>query len=223
VFHVWIVNAQNLRNNYLDFSSEFQIFIEKDPRMVTDPKTHILALKQTIYARNLIYHPNNILENQLRDAAGKLSKFLDSLDTILISALGARLLNKEGILAGQSEKYFTNSLKRVAGYLPNPSANDRLVTIALMGDLGALYADTGVTTGVYGRTSEQAQILRDKFKQFVIKFSNEVDYFADDVVKQIKNSRGSSAVGPNKSKERKRINDEARTGIFNYGDRADEN
>ena len=223
IFHVGVAYAKNLKkDDYDDEISQYQIFIAKDPREVTDPRTHILALKQTIVSRNLIYFPNETLVNLLKEAAGKLFMFVNSLDTHLVRALGARILNREGILFGQTEKDFSDSLKRVAGILSNPTANDRLVCIALMGDIGAIYADTGATTGVYGRTPEQAQMLRDQFKEFSKKINNGVDYFTENVINKITLARGSSAVGPNKSKERSRINDEHRTGVFNYGNRADE-
>jgi hypothetical protein len=40
------------------------------------------------------------------------------------------------------------------------TSNDRAMVIAMMGDIGALYADTGATTGVEGRNPEQAEHLR---------------------------------------------------------------
>jgi hypothetical protein len=223
IFHAIIAFAKNLkRADYDDEISRFQIFIAKDPREVTDPRTHILALKQTINARNLMYFPNENLVNFLKEAAGKLFMFVNSLDTHLIRALGARILNREGILFGQTEKDFTDSLKRVAGFLSNPTANDRIVCIALMGDIGTMYLTAGATTEIIGRTPEQAQMLKNQFKEFTKKINNGVDYFTENVINKIRLSRGSSAVGPNKSKERTRINDESRTGIFNYGNRADE-
>jgi hypothetical protein len=89
-----------------------------DPRVGRKPEAHLLALKQTIHARNMLYFPNKFLEDSLSLAATNLYDFVskknfDGDDKLLI-ALGGRLLGKEGILANKKEDEIRKSLERVA-------------------------------------------------------------------------------------------------------------
>ena len=217
-FNVCFSLYDDLQNEKLNFLND-DVF-HKDPRHVIEETTHHLALEQTIYARNLLYYPNDNLTYFLEDAAEALYKFVSGLELSLVRALGARILNNEGLLPNQSEGELIGALARLAYF--KSTTNDKLVCIALLGDIGALFADTGATTGVYGRTPEQAEILRLKFRTFSKHLNKEEDYFTDAIINRIKSTRGSHAVGPDKSKERKRLGEETRSGIFNYGEKADE-
>jgi len=208
----------DLKNENLNFLNDDSS--HKDPREVSEQKTHHLALEQTVYARNLLYYPNDDLEKSLQEAAEALFKFANGLEPSLIRALGARILNQEGLLPYRKETDLVLALQRLALFKTN--THDSLVCIALLGDIGALFADTGATTGVKGRTRAQEEILRNKFKTFSKDLNNGMDYFTEAIIDRIKSKRGSYAVGPNKSKERKRIGEETRSGIFNYGEKADD-
>mmetsp|Transcript_4174 Transcript_4174/g.5871 ORF Transcript_4174/g.5871 Transcript_4174/m.5871 type:complete len:268 (-) Transcript_4174:113-916(-) len=86
-----------------------------------------------------------------------------------------------------------------------------------MGDIGAMFADTNSTSGVYNRTVEQSQQLRGNFSDQFFEGGN-----ITNVANIIKEKRGSKAVGPHKDIERNRMKIfQNRTGIFNYGDLAD--
>jgi hypothetical protein len=217
-FNVCLSLYDDLQNENLKFLNND--VSHKDPRHVSEETTHHLALEQTIYARNLLYYPNDSLTYFLEDAAEALFNFASGLELSLVRALGARILNKEGLLSNQSEAELLGALERLAFF--KTTTSDRLVCIALLGDIGALFADTGATTGIYGRTPAQAEILRLKFKTFSKRLNKGVDYFTDAIINRIKSKRGSHAVGPDKSKERKRLGEETRSGIFNYGEKADE-
>ena len=195
-------------------------FAHKDPREVSEEKTRHLALEQTIYARNLLYYPNEDLTNLLQEAAKALFRFTQNLDQNLVKVLGARLLSKGGLLSNKKETDLIISLERLAYFKTN--TYDSLVLIALLGDIGALFSDADETSGIKDGTPAQTEVLRIEFESFCRHLNDGTDYFTHEIISRIKTKRGSYAVGPEKKKERNRLGEERRSGIFNYGEMADD-
>lgn len=141
-----------------------------NPSVASDaPATRYLALRQTVAARNLLYRPGDNVRTQLSRAASNMKKVMAGLDEADLTTLGTRLLGGDGILAGQGAEDMRAAVARVAEDDRDgaASATDRAVVLALMGDVGALYADTGATTGVEGRTEDAAARLRQNLARHV--------------------------------------------------------
>ena len=215
---------------------------QKDPREFKG--SNYLALYQTVFARNMIYFPSESLKNALSSAANELLKFVNELkktdnfdENKYPKALGARLLNSDGILKEKGVRDMIETIKRVMDKKED-NATDREVVIALLGDIGALFADTGATTGTDRKPFESLILRRD----FITFLGEKSKYFDEAYVQKIQEFGGSKAVGPTKQKERTRKKDEntskkdentrekdgdtdikeTRSGIFNFGKYADE-
>lgn len=181
------------------------------------------ALQQTMGGRNLLYRPGPNVQRQLSLAAKSLSRVVGGLDAADQRTLGTRLLGPEGLLRGQDPAALRAVLARVADPLDGaPTAHDRAVLVALMGDIGALYADTGATTGVGDRTDEAAGRLRTNLgAQFTAAGLSPI---RTQDVQRVQRLGGSGAVGPTKKQERSRPSPETpmRSGIHDLGAEADE-
>lgn len=189
--------------------------VDPSLRSNEDGSTRELALSQTMNARNMLYHPGEVLKDELRTAAGTLALFYRQRNAEERIAMGARLFGSEGLLPKQGPDDLQRALDRVGA--KNGSATDRAVVIALMGDIGALFASTGATTGVEGRTPEQSAALRT----LIMRMFN----VSENDVLRVQRTGGSEAVGPRKAAERSRPdpqNKPPRTGIHDLGDQADE-
>lgn len=214
--------AQQLRQQHAQ--SLAPVFI--DPARHGNPATQALALQQTMDARAALYHPGPALRQEIGLAAGTLKTLIGKLDEPLQAALGGRILGSEGLLPNEKPAALLATLERVAGGTHSEpgsaSAKDRAVVIALMGDIGALYADTGATTGVEGRSMEQAASLRTQLGAEMKKMG--LVPTDDAIVKRVQDVGGSGAVGPTKKQERTRPENDRppRTGIHNLGHQADE-
>ncbi|MPY23982.1 hypothetical protein FM037_14625 [Shewanella psychropiezotolerans] len=199
---------------YTGGSENENTHVDPATRSRTDSNTKNLALEQTSAARALLREPDSITENQLSKTAEGLYNLANSLNVDDKSALFNRLIGEEGSLKGKSSDQAMEVLNRVRSKSPNVTVMDRTAVIALAGDLGALFADTGATTGVEGRTSEQEKTIRNEtLKQFPnMKTDIETSKaFAD-----------SKNVGPNKKQERSRTDAKhERTGIHGYGKTSD--
>lgn len=192
-------------------------------------ETRQLAMVQTTAARDLLYHPGALFRQELGLAAANLVLMMTDLltphDANLLEALGGRLLGQEGLLANRQPQDLLDAVLRVAQDVPpaqsRASGHDRAVVLALMGDVGALYADTGATTGVANRSPDQAAMLR-------LLLSDSAEQLGlsrfETATEAVKNTGGSNAVGPAKREERIRPSDElpARTGIHSVGPEADD-
>ncbi|MFC4159302.1 hypothetical protein [Chitinimonas lacunae] len=220
------------RGHYLDgppsLVPDKPIFADPAIRSELDPLTRDLALRQTAAARGLLYAPGDHLRNELGLAAVELYGLAESLGVHdgMQQALGARLLGSEGILAHQGPDALLGALRRVAQDLPPgpsvASAQDRAVVLALMGDIGALYANTGATTGVEGRSPDQAEALRLLLSdQMARQGLTPPDTGSTQLVQAF---GGSSAVGPAKKDERIRPENDRppRSGIHNLGQEVDQ-
>jgi hypothetical protein len=109
----------------------------------------------------------------------------------------------------------TNALRRVHLSPELASSTDRAAVIELMGGIGALFADTGATTGMGSRSKPQESELKNYLQQ---KIPGIVDAIA-----AAKEFGDSAVVGPKKKSERTRPSSELveRCGIHNTGDAAD--
>jgi hypothetical protein len=200
-----------------------------DPALLSNEskETARLALLQTFDARNLLYVPGHALKEELGEAAYTLHSLIMELGPDDQQALGARLFGKEGLLSGENPSVLLGALARVRDdyQLPGKSNNttglDRTVVIALMGDIGALYADTGATTGVEGRSQMQADTLRENLRNLIEKYGLSGPTYK--VIRDVQRAGGSSVVGPLKKEERTRPPAELtlRSGIHNAGEKAD--
>jgi hypothetical protein len=200
--------------------------IDPAVRSSVNKETAELALSQTTAARNVLYAPGPVLKKELGAAASVLHELIGQLDTVDQEALGARLLGKEGLLSGGSPQALLGVLARVredqnGPVNANSTAHDRSAVIALMGDIAALYADTGATTGVGSRTHEQAETLRTNLRRLMAQRG--LSEPEDTVIREVQKFGGSSAVGPQKKIERTRPAADLtpRTGIHNTGELAD--
>jgi hypothetical protein len=199
------------------------LFVDPASRSDRSESTRALALRQTTAARSLLYHPGETFRRELGGAADTLHRIASQLDVRDQRALGGRLLGSEGLLPNQPPSRLLETLRRVADdpVEGRASATDRAIVIALMGDIGALYADTGATTGVENRSERQAAILRQRLRWHL---DNEgLDSVTPRVVKDVQHAGGSSVVGPTKKAERTRPPNEKppRSGIHNLGREAD--
>lgn len=198
-------------------------FVDPASRSETSEETRALALRQTTAARGLLYNPGDTLRRELGLAAGALRAMAAQLTVEEQRALGARILGSEGLLPRQSPDRLLDTLRRVENDPRDgaATATDRAAVIALMGDIGALYADTGATTGVENRSVSQAQNLREQL--FALARAADLDGTTPDTVRSVQSVGGSSAVGPAKKQERIRPENDKppRTGIHNLGREAD--
>lgn len=202
-------------------------YVDPALRSADSQETAKLALAQTLAARNLLYAPGHVLIEELGKVAKTLHGLINELGPEDQLALGARLFGSEGLLPDQSPEVLIGILARVSDdyLLPHKSnstsAKERAVVIALMGDIGALYADTGATTGVEGRSPAQAEILRENLRNLME--SRGLSAPVGCVIDGVQRLGGSSVVGPQKKVERIRPPAELtqRTGIHNTGESAD--
>ncbi len=183
--------------------------------------TRQLALVQTISARQTLYQPSEVLKNELSKAAGKLHQIYGSLDSVDQYAFGARLFGAEGLITGQAPNDLLQILKRVYECPDYASGHDRAVVIALMGDIGALYAATGATTGT-DRTEKASTRLRESLRG-ALAVAGLIPP-TEESSRRVQEEGGSTAVGPDKKIERSRPSAEHidRTGIHNLGEVADD-
>ena len=183
--------------------------------------TRQLALVQTISARQALYQPGETLKTELSQAAGKLHETYGSLEGVDQHALGARLFSSEGLITAQTPNDLLQILKRVDECPDYASGHDRAVVIAMMGDIGALYAATGATTGT-DRTEDASARLRESLRG-ALAVAGLIPP-TEESSRRVQEEGGSTAVGPDKKTERSRPSAEHidRTGIHNLGEEADE-
>jgi hypothetical protein len=181
-----------------------------------DSATHKLAFEQTRAARELLRAPGPAVRQQLSDAAGRLVQIIEAPGGDQhVAALGARLLGDEGIMKGRSTLDMKRALHRVHRYPELASSMDRAAVVELMGGVGALFADTGATTGMGSRGKQQESKLREYLRQKIPGI--------DETIAAAKEFGDSAVVGPKKKAERTRPSSELveRCGVHNTGDAAD--
>lgn len=195
--------------------------VDPATRSETCGDTRQLAVIQTVAARQVLYQPSESLQHELGKAANSLHPIYRALDAQDKQALGARLFGAEGLMPGQSSSDLLAVLNRVGRSPDRSSAHDRAIVIALMGDIGALYAATGATTGT-NRPPEESARLRTNLSERLA----EAGLAPPDSrsIQNVQAEGGSSAVGPDKKAERTRpaAPHIDRTGIHNLGEDADE-
>ncbi|WCN11940.1 hypothetical protein GV054_02350 [Marinomonas mediterranea] len=192
--------------------------IDPATRSRADSKTEALALEQTQAARNLFYNPGPIAEQQLGMAANQLGELMDMMpNDEMRGAISARLIGNEGLMKGQSIQDVRSALSRVTQGA-EASANDRGATVELMGGIGALFADTGATTGMQSRSQSQSEKLRDFL-------ADHIPLLSDSNITEMKELGDSKVTGPLKSQQRKRPSPDAvpRFGMHDLGAQADKN
>lgn len=189
--------------------------------------TSSLAMSQCVRARMLLYYPGASFNLQIGIAAYRLFSILNSLSGNNQRAFADRILGKEGLMPGKQIGDLANALRLVAengldvtSKISCRLAHPRAVTIALMGDVGALFTDTGATTGVT-RSPNDTDKLRLDLREILSEQGLSPPTL--DVIRRVKDTGGTKKVGPSKSKERTREeNKPKRTGIHDYGATADE-
>ncbi|MEI8634313.1 hypothetical protein P4S72_24235 [Vibrio sp. PP-XX7] len=171
--------------------------IDPASRSTTDKGTQTLALEQTKAARNLFYHPGKVAQEQLSAAAGKLGETLDEMPSDeMRHVISARLIGNEGLMRGQTILDVRAALQRVENR-QGATANDRAATVELMGGIGALFADTGATTGMQSRSEKQANQLREYL-------AGKIPQLTKSHIDAMKELGDSSVVGPLKKQQRAR-------------------
>ncbi|MBL0526823.1 hypothetical protein JD490_18165 [Aeromonas dhakensis] len=197
------------------------VHIDPSIRSQDSGDTRQLALVQTASARQVLYEPGTTLSHELSQAANKLYQVYESLDQGDQAALGARLFGAEGLMPHATPSDLLQVLNRVDQMPSHASGHDRSIVIALMGDIGALYAATGATTGTE-RSQEASVRLRDGLAQALVNAG--LTPPSGGSIQEVQERGGSSAVGPDKKAERSRPQAEHvfRTGIHNLGEEADD-
>jgi hypothetical protein len=177
-------------------------------------ETRTLATEASISARGLFYNPTDSFKGELSSAAEKLLEFYQALPPEQQTAMGARILGAQGLMNNQTTTDLGNMIERVAE--GNCTATDRISLVALMGDIGALLADTGATTGVGDRNADDAGQLREAIR-------GQFPSLSEENVERMKELGDSGVVGPNKSNERVRGSTDlvARQGLHGLGALAD--
>ena len=208
---------------YIRISTTVTYKTHIDPSMRSEccGDTRQLALVQTISARQALYQPSDILKSELSQAAGKLHQTYGALEGVDQQALGARLFGSEGLITGQTPNDLLQILKRVDECPDYASGHDRAVVIAMMGDIGALFAATGATTGT-DRNEDASARLRESLRG-ALAVAGLIPP-TEESSGRVQQEGGSNAVGPDKKTERSRPSAEHidRTGIHNLGEEADE-
>ncbi|AIP27670.1 hypothetical protein DR63_4805 [Burkholderia thailandensis E264] len=195
--------------------------VDPATRSETCGDTRQLAALQTTAARQVLYQPSESLRHELGQAANSLHPIYAALDAQDKQALGARLFGAEGLMPGRSPSALLDVLSRVGRTPDRSSAHDRAIVIALMGDIGALYAATGATTGT-DRLPEASVRLRANLSERLAEAGLAPP--PPRSIQSVQEEGGSRAVGPDKTAERTRpaAAHFDRTGIHNLGEDADE-
>ncbi|WP_339560373.1 hypothetical protein [Pseudomonas sp. EA_65y_Pfl1_P113] len=189
--------------------------------LTTRAQTKTLALKQTASARGVLYHPADVLIKELGAAAKLLHKVVSNLSPEHQKTLGAHLLGEGRLLEGGTTADLLAALQRVSApeLLPagvEVSATDRAVVIALMGDIGGFY------TTPANASVEMMTALNDQLEAHGVQIPSPAS------VQAMRDTGGSTAVGPDKRAERKVRSFESpkhipfRAGVHNTGSVADE-
>ncbi|HVK94742.1 MAG TPA: hypothetical protein VM571_08445 [Noviherbaspirillum sp.] len=201
-------------------------FVNPANRSIESQETRALAYAQTIAARKVLYFPGKTLRREMGQAASQLYKIVTQLSDAQVAALGARLLGSQGLLSGCAPKELVNILNRVKDVEASLSqgratATDRAAFLEIMSSMGSLYLDPEAKLGVETRTKEQAEDLRNRLTELIKEQG--LSPITQDVVNRVRNAGSSSAVGPQKKKERVRPpNDKPpRAGVHDLGDEVD--
>lgn len=166
-------------------------FISPASRSTTDNETKNLAIEQTLAARKLLHQPDKYVSGQLSLAAQKLQLIFNKLEQVeLQHALSARLLGLEGIMRQGTLDDVFKALNRVS-INKDVSSVDRAMVIELMGGIGALFANTGATTGMESRTASAEKRLRGELMHLIPNMNSQ----CIDAMKELGDS---AVVGPRK-------------------------
>lgn len=185
-----------------------------------------LALKQASAARTLLYHPGDLLRQEIAKAAEKLLRIVMKLTDAELAMLTKRLVSTGSLLAQKSPDVLTEILERLIDdarcEASRASAIDRTAFISVLGDIGALYADRKRNSTSFSLSAEQKQAFLGRLSDLIAK--EDLTPIDDDVLERIaKTSAGTGVVGPKKKEERKRIDTySTRRGLYNLGDEIDE-
>ncbi|MGY3614122.1 hypothetical protein [Bradyrhizobium sp. USDA 10063] len=196
------------------------------PDIANQGNAHRLALKQASAARQLLYHPGDVLRQEIAKAAGKLVRIVMKLTDAELSTLSTRLVSSGCLLAGKSPNVLTELLERLIDdarcEASCASATDRTAFISVLGDMGALYADSKKRSESFSLSAEQKQAFLGRLSGLIAEEA--LTPISDEVLERVaKLSAGTGVVGPRKKEERKRIDASAtRRGLHNLGDEVDE-
>jgi hypothetical protein len=182
--------------------------INPSTKVLSNDVTSNLAVSQCVAARMLLYYPGKNLRLQLAVAAFQLFHILNSLAGDDKKAFSDRLLGKEGLMPGKQIKDLSDALHSVAedgldsDFPARPAlGHSRAVVLTLMGDIGALYTDTGATTGTVS-----AKPAKDKLRKNMGEILDQrgLSLASKDDLGRIAKTGGTKKVGPGKSLERGR-------------------
>ncbi|TFV28597.1 MULTISPECIES: hypothetical protein [Bradyrhizobium] len=188
--------------------------------------THKLSLKQASAARQLLYHPGDVLRREIAKAAGPLVRILMKLTDAELSTLSTRLVSPGCLLADKSPNVLLEILERLIDDARHEagraSATDRTAFISFLGDLGTFYADSKKSDGPFSLSTEQKQTFLGRLSDLIAE--EKLTAISDEVLKRVaKVSAGTGVVGPKKKAERKKIDTSSiRRGLYNLGDEIDE-
>ncbi|MCP2223740.1 hypothetical protein [Bradyrhizobium elkanii] len=183
-------------------------------------------MKQASAARQLLYHPGDVLRQEIAKAAGKLVRIVVKLTDAELSTLSTRLVSSGCLLADKSPNVLIEILERLIDdpqyEASRASATDRTAFISFLGDLGAFYADFKKSGGPFSMTAEQKQAFLRRLSDLIA--DEKLTAISDEVLKRVaKVSAGTGVVGPKKKEERKKIDvSSMRRGLHNLGDEIDE-
>lgn len=199
--------------------------IDPARRSDVDDVTAELALSQTVAARTLLYFPGHCLVQELGEVAAVLRELIRDLGSEDQNTVSKRLFADGGLLGGKKIEVLFDSLTRVGNEQMAPYTSeaatglDRAVVIALMGDIGELYAGTAVK-GSEREVQEQADALKS-FNDLMR--GRGLAALSDEAIHGIHSRDGFYKPGPLKKVERSRPFEKLShlNGIHNFGEAAD--
>ncbi|WP_445222824.1 hypothetical protein ACKWRH_45555 (plasmid) [Bradyrhizobium sp. Pa8] len=185
-----------------------------------------LAFKQASAARQLLYHPGDAFRQEIAKAAEPLLRIVMKLTGAELTTLSTRLVSSGCLLAEKSPNVLMEILERLIDdarcEASRASAIDRTAFISFLGDIGALYADSKKSSASFSLSAEQKQVFLSRLSDLIAE--EELTPISDEVLERIaKISAGTGVVGPNKKRERKRIDAfSTRRSLYNLGDEIDQ-
>jgi hypothetical protein len=187
-----------------------------------------LAWKQLFAARNLLYHPGEVLQREIARAADNLLGVTIKLSDGELETLTKRIVSPKGVLAGKSHKILMEILERLRGGarpgVGSASAIDRVAFISILGDIGSLYADASKNKNncFLSISSEQKQALLGRMSDLISQAN--LSPLSDEILERVaRASAGTGVAGPMKQVERKKVDALLpRSGLYDLGNEVDE-
>jgi|GEM_PF-4999875 len=151
-----------------------RIFVDPAERSKIDPSTRKLAFKQALAARNLLYFPGSVLNEQFAKAATSLQKIVKELNTSELQLLTKAEFGEGGFRPDTHPNAIHSILKRLVE--KSATATDRMVFISVMSNLGHNFIDK------YGSNQRSTEAL-ESFRP--IAESKGLPYLSIDKIKKL--------------------------------------